>query len=421
MWIERRGKRYIVRWREAGAKRQTRSFATIGIGPTFEELLEVVQRYLGERVEVKGDSDLRDAWIPYFRHQLLDTLDTAIRGAGSEGLNPVPLLGDPPHLDTDAMKPFRWVTFRAPGKKTQLSLVACDSPLEEDFASFLDDASDVLRYVKNERFGFSVTYFEGGRPHQYYPDFIVVTGDPEGEQWALVETKGEIWPNTDLKRQAAEKWCRMMTDAKQGEWRYVFVHEPVFRNAAKKGKVTLAEIEEAIQTKERARASTPTQQLIKRDSEVPKEVRYVTMLPVYSLDAAAGYFGESQPVAVDGWVEVEGALSQEMFVARVVGHSMEPRIPDGSFCVFRRYRGGSRQGKIVLAKYQGPNDPETGGAYTVKRYISEKWVDPQTGDITGVSVMLRPENRDFHPIELSPEFEDEVSILAEFVSVLGTA
>jgi phage repressor protein C with HTH and peptisase S24 domain len=388
-----------------------------GIGPTFEELLEVVQKYLDERVIVKGKSDLRDTWIPFFRHQLLDTLDTAIRGVGAEGLNPVPLLGDPPHLDTASMKPFRWVTFRAAGRKTHLSQVACDSPLEEDFASFLDEAPDVLRYVKNERFDFSVTYFEGGRPRQYYPDFIVVSGDDE--RWALIETKGEIWPNTDLKRQAAEKWCRMMTEAKQGDWRYVFVHEPVFKGAVKKGTVTLSALEEGIRVKEEARAATPTLRLIKGETEAPEEQRYVTMLPVYSLEAAAGHFGESRAVEQEGWIEVGGSLSKDMFVARVVGRSMEPRIPNGSLCVFKRYRAGSRQGKIVLAQYQGPDDPETGGAYTVKRYVSEKSIDPDTGELVGVTVILQPENREYDPIELVPQFEDEVSIIAEFVSVLN--
>jgi type III restriction enzyme len=389
-----------------------------GVGPTFEELLEVVQQYLHERVVVKGDSDLRDVWIPYFRHQLLDTLDTAIRGAGSEGLNPVPMLADPPHLDTDSMKPFRWVSFRAAGKKTQLSHVACDSPLEEDFASFLDEASDVGRYVKNERFGFSVTYFEGGRPRQYYPDFVVVTGRDDDERWSLVETKGEIWPNTDLKRQAAEKWCRMMTDAKQGDWRYVFVHQPVFEKAVTSGVSEFAELEEAIETKERARSSRPSLTLIKNEADVPRADRFVTMLPVYSVEAAAGHFGESREVDLEGWIEVAGALTEDMFVARVVGHSMEPRIFDGSLCVFKKYRGGTRQGKIVLAQYHGPNDPDTGGAYTVKRYTSEKSIDLDTGELTRISVTLQPDNRDYEPIELAPEFEDEVSIVAEFVSAL---
>jgi hypothetical protein len=42
--------------------------------------------------------------------------------------------------------------------------VPCHTDLEREFAIFLDKAPDVLRYVKNERFGFSITYYENSRP-----------------------------------------------------------------------------------------------------------------------------------------------------------------------------------------------------------------------------------------------------------------
>src|ERR1700694_2089935 len=60
-----------------------------------------------------------------------------------------------------------------------------------------------------------------------------------------------------------------------------------------------------------------------------------------------------------------------MFVAKVEGRSMEPRIPAGSYCIFRGEAGGgplagSRQGKIVLVALHDAADPEDGGAYTVE-------------------------------------------------------
>jgi hypothetical protein len=53
--------------------------------------------------------------------------------------------------------------------------------------------NDVVRYFKNERFGFSVTYYEGNRPRQYYPYFIVTAREDDGREvmW-IAETKGEI-------------------------------------------------------------------------------------------------------------------------------------------------------------------------------------------------------------------------------------
>ena len=52
------------------------------------------------------------------------------------------------------------------------------------------------------------------------------------------------------------------------------------------------------------------------------------LLPVYSLQAACGKFGEGQEVECEGWVEVEGfdPLDERMFVARAVGRSMDPDL-----------------------------------------------------------------------------------------------
>ena len=117
---------------------------------------------------------------------------------------------------------------------------------------------------------FSVTYYEGGRPCQYYPDFIVVTGEGAAEEWWVVETKGEIWPNTDLKRQAAEKWCRMMTSAGEGPWEYVFVHQPAFERAKKSEKTSFAQLLEALGKREPA---TPALIIIS-DEDAPQEERF---------------------------------------------------------------------------------------------------------------------------------------------------
>jgi hypothetical protein len=67
-----------------------------------------------------------------------------------------------------------------------------------------------------------------------------------------------------------------------------------------------------------------------------------THLPQYSLEAAAGRFGEQMSVDPEGWVEVRAniPLSDEMFVIHVTGYSMEPLIPNDSLCALRaRIRG----------------------------------------------------------------------------------
>jgi SOS-response transcriptional repressor LexA len=98
-------------------------------------------------------------------------------------------------------------------------------------------------------------------------------------------------------------------------------------------------------------------------------IEFVTHLPRYSLAVAAGKFLDNSEVTEEAWEEAPAGLrlTPEMFVAKIAGRSMEPRIPDGSLCVFRAGVTGSRQGRLVLVEAPGAND-----RYTVKRYRSEK-------------------------------------------------
>jgi hypothetical protein len=125
--------------------------------------------------------------------------------------------------------------------------VPCHTNLEKQFADFLDRASDVVRYFKNERFGFSVTYYESNRPRQYYPDFIVSTRDADGRDvtW-LAETKGEIRPNTALKSEAARAWCEKMSRTMYGQWRYLFLPQKQFEFSLANGIQSVGQLVEAL-------------------------------------------------------------------------------------------------------------------------------------------------------------------------------
>jgi hypothetical protein len=128
-------------------------------------------------------------------------------------------------------------------------------------------------------------------------------------------------------------------------------------------------------------SSGPGPSLPFRKTDPPDADRYRTCVPLFPLQAAAGVFGPVQTVEPDGWAEIETArkLRPGMFVAHVVGHSMEPRIPDGSWCLFVAPVEGSRQGRIVLVQHRDIHDPETGGTYTVKKYRSTKESDSTGG------------------------------------------
>jgi len=150
-----------------------------------------------------------------------------------------------------------------------------------------------------------------------------------------------------------------------------------------------------------------------------EEEKFSTCVPLYDLKAAAGVFSEGQAPEPEGWVEVETkrALNPDMFVAQVVGRSMEPRIPDGSYCLFTRNVGGSRHGRILLVQHRDISDPETGGSYTIKEYRRAPQ-DASGGEELHGKVILHPVNPDFEPIEIEAE-DDDVTVIAELVEVLG--
>jgi hypothetical protein len=85
-------------------------------------------------------------------------LENTVRGAAGAGVEPVPILGNPDWLDSATLRRFQWTGVLAEGKRCHTNKVPCHADLEKQFAEFLDRANDVVRYFKNERFGFSVTY-----------------------------------------------------------------------------------------------------------------------------------------------------------------------------------------------------------------------------------------------------------------------
>jgi phage repressor protein C with HTH and peptisase S24 domain len=133
---------------------------------------------------------------------------------------------------------------------------------------------------------------------------------------------------------------------------------------------------------------------------------FQTHLPRYSLAVAAGPFlTNPEDVTAEEWVETppEMKIDDDMFIAEIHGHSMEPRIPDGSLCVFRRGVVGSRTGRLVLVRNSELADENR---YTVKRYRRE-----------GNRVRLESLNPDYPSWYLDPD-DDKYEVVAEFIRVL---
>ena len=146
--------------------------------------------------------------------------------------------------------------------------------------------------------------------------------------------------------------------------------------------------------------------------------------PLIDLRFAAGAFSDPQAleegatdwVALPDWVRPQPGL----FVAQVVGESMNRRIPNGAWCLFRANPVGTRDGKVVVVQHRSVADPETGGQYTIKVYSSEK-VPAADGGWRHRRISLRPDSDqpEFQPIVIEVEDGDEgFVVVAEMLMVL---
>jgi uncharacterized protein len=166
------------------------------------------------------------------------------------------------------------------------------------------------------------------------------------------------------------------------------------------------------------RASRLPFRLLSRDEAKP----FKNCFPLYDLKIAASGFSDEQQIDDFEWVELPEAFrpSKDLFVAQVVGESMNRRIPNGSWCLFRRNPAGTRQGKVVLVQHREINDSEMGGHYTIKIYWSEKVKNP-IGGWRHSKMTLMPDSNlpGFEPIELSEDQMEELRVIAELVAVLS--
>ena len=159
-----------------------------------------------------------------------------------------------------------------------------------------------------------------------------------------------------------------------------------------------------------------------RTVEPAPEDRYVTCVPLVPLRAAAGGFSDPQYIEDDEfeWVALESRhrLRKGMFVAQVVGKSMEPAILDGGWCLFRAPVGGTRQGKVSPSpasrrhRSLRPDSATPSSATRAKRRMEgDSWRHEK--------ITLEPVNPDFEPIVLTGAEEGELQVIAELVEVLG--
>lgn len=151
-------------------------------------------------------------------------------------------------------------------------------------------------------------------------------------------------------------------------------------------------------------------------------VPFQNSVPLYDLKIAAGAFSEEQHPSETKWVELPDVFRPQpgLFVSQVIGESMNRRIPNGSWCLFKANPTGTRQGKVVLVQHREITDYDFGGHYTIKVYQSSKKYF-EDGSWKHNAVVLRPDTNSpgYKEIVLSEDQAEELRVVAELVAVLG--
>ncbi len=147
---------------------------------------------------------------------------------------------------------------------------------------------------------------------------------------------------------------------------------------------------------------------------------YINSVPIYDISVAAGLFSELQQSSNHEWIELPEAYKPQnnYFVCKVVGESMNRRIPNNSWCLFRKDTGGTRDGKIVLVEHYNIQDSDYGAGYTIKSYQSKKETNQDSWHHQ--EIILKPLSFDdsFENIVLKQDEIIELNVVGIFVGVL---
>ena len=144
----------------------------------------------------------------------------------------------------------------------------------------------------------------------------------------------------------------------------------------------------------------------------------IRALPVYSLVTAGGPFRGNPDTRLLGRIhppENLKSLSHDYLVVIIEGHSMEPVIPSGSYCLLRLFVPGSRSGRTVLVEERKIAE----FAYTLKRYVRRP--PPKDKSDRRGPIFLESLNPDQPDIELDEDGESQdqrYAVIAEYLQIL---
>ncbi|CAN5711329.1 DEAD/DEAH box helicase family protein [soil metagenome] len=198
----------------------------------FPQLLAIARRWLDECLTLGDDAFPQLLLFVRYGHDAADRIYKAIVASQPAGKRLQPRLrqydpeGSTTWVDFDTVK----TTYATAPDKCHVSHVAEDSGWESKLAQSLEDMDEVVAYVKNQGFGFTIPYTIDGEERQYWPDFIVRLRDGADDEPLnlVVEVSGQAKRDKKAKvTTARELWVPAVNNhGGFGRWAFVEVTDP---------------------------------------------------------------------------------------------------------------------------------------------------------------------------------------------------
>jgi type III restriction enzyme len=195
----------------------------------FPQILEITKRWIRECLTCEDDTFLQ---LLALQELTLAASERIYRGvvaatAGEKRL--LPLLRPYETIGSTASVSFDTSKSVYATQSSPLNYVVLDSDWEAKVAEALESMEEVVSYVKNDdRVGFRIPYTDGGRPHDYIPDFLIRWRAPDGEVMVVAEVTGERKRAKAAKIETTEQlWVPAINNLGQfGRWKFVEITDP---------------------------------------------------------------------------------------------------------------------------------------------------------------------------------------------------
>lgn len=196
----------------------------------FPQVLEIVWRYLEERVVLTEDSQLEDVALLKYKQRIVERLTEAIEPDMEAGEPPIlPIVERFRPIGSTSEVLFRTVRPCVGTIKSHISHVVLDAPKwEHSVAYYLEQMDEVIAYAKNDHLDFTIPYEWQGVRHEYRPDYLVILRCRDGSKLKVIlEVKGFETEQDRQKEIATRRWVRAVNyHGEFGQWEFVVCREP---------------------------------------------------------------------------------------------------------------------------------------------------------------------------------------------------